>query len=84
MEQFGAFYAKTHFSELLEGAAKGKKYLISRHGHIIAMMIPFSEDRTLEEQGGAAGAIRAIKNLRTGTRLGKDLSIKTLKSEGRA
>jgi antitoxin (DNA-binding transcriptional repressor) of toxin-antitoxin stability system len=84
MEQFGAFYAKTHFSELLAEVAKGKKFLISKHGHTIAMLIPFSQDVAGEETGVVVGAIRAIKNLRSGTKLGKDLSIKQMKSEGRA
>ena len=83
MQEFGAFYAKTHFSELLADVAAGKKILISRHGHTIAMIIPFSKEMS-EEAGPVIGAIRAIRNLRSGTKLGKDLSIKEMKNAGRA
>jgi len=84
MEQFGAFQAKTHFSELLAGVETGKKFLISKHGRPVAMLIPLSKDLVEEEQGAIAGAIRAIKNLRSGTKLGRRLSIKQMRSQGRA
>lgn len=84
MEQFGAFQAKTHFSELLADVETGKKFLISKHGRPVAMLVPFSKELEEEEQGAISGAIRAIKNLRSGTTLGKQLSIKQMKSEGRA
>lgn len=84
MEQFGAFQAKTHFSELLASVETGKKILISKHGRPVAMLIPLSKDLAEEEQGAISGAIRAIKNLRSGTKLGKGLSIKKMRSQGRA
>lgn len=81
MRQFGAFYAKTHFSELLADVAKGDKILITRHGLTVAMLIPFTQSEEKEE---VPSAIRAIKNLRAGTTLGKGLSIKEMKNMGRA
>lgn len=84
MQQFGAFYAKTHFSELLADVETGKKFLISKHGRTVAMLIPFSQDLAEEDQGAISGAIRAIINLRSGTKLGKELTIKQMKNEGRA
>lgn len=84
MDQFGAFYVKTHFSQLLAEVAAGKRVLISKSGALVAMLVPFSKAMQQEEDGGVVSAIRAIKNLRAGTRLGKKLSIKQMKEEGRA
>lgn len=79
-KEVGAFYAKTHFSELLVQVTCGKEFTISRHGHSVAKLIPFSEE---EKESSADVAIRAIKKLREGIKLGKDLTIKNLKSLGR-
>lgn len=84
MKQFGAFYAKTHFSELLEAVSKGKKFLISKHEKPVAMLIPYTKNLKLGEEDSVASAIRAIHHLREGTKLGKDLSIKEMKKVGRA
>ena len=80
MEQYGAFEAKTHFSELLAAVIRGEKFIISKHGTKVAMIIPFVQD---EEVSPARGAIRAIKKLRKGLTLGKKLSIKKMREEGR-
>lgn len=84
VEEFGAFYAKTHFSELLAQVAEGGKFLISRHGHTVAMLIPFMKNASDEKELAISSAIRAIRNLRDGTKLGKNLSIKEMRSQGRA
>lgn len=76
----GAFEAKTHFSELLAAVCYGDEFTITRHGHTVAKLIPFSDTAT---ESSSASAIRAIKKLRTGIKLGKDLSIKEMKSAGR-
>lgn len=73
MKQFGVFYAKTHFSELLADVVKGEKFRITRYGRTVAMLIPVEEEK---DQNAVSGAIRAIKNLRSGTKLGKGLLIK--------
>lgn len=84
VEEFGAFYAKTHFSELLAQVAEGGKFLISRHGRTIAMLVPFMKNASEDKECAVSSAIRAIKNLRDGTTLGKNLSIKEMRSQGRA
>lgn len=84
VEEFGAFYAKTHFSELLAKVAEGGKFLISRHGHTTAMLVPFVKKTAEKKECAASSAIRAIKNLRSGTKLGKNLSVKEMRSCGRA
>jgi len=80
MKQYGAFEAKTHFSELLAAVIHGEKCIISKHGKKVAMMIPFFQE---EAKNPAREAIRAIKKLRKGLTLGKKLSIKKMREEGR-
>lgn len=81
MKHFGAFEAKTHFSELLREVMNGEKFMITKHGVQVAMIIPF-----VEEKKGTTrieDAIRALKKLRKGIILGKELSIKEMIEEGR-
>jgi prevent-host-death family protein len=40
MESIGAFDAKTRLSELLERVRKGESFVITRHGHPVARLIP--------------------------------------------
>lgn len=81
MKHFGAFEAKTHFSELLMAVINGEKFVITKHGVQVAMIIPFTQ----KEEGidPKKDAIRALKNLRKGITLGKKLSIKKMREEGR-
>lgn len=81
MKQFGAFEAKTHFSELLGGVINGDKFIITKHGVQVAMIIPF----TKQEEGidPVKDAIRALKKLRKGITLGKNLSVRKMIEEGR-
>lgn len=81
MRQFGAFEAKTHFSELLVDVANGEKFIITRHGVQIAMIVPYAKDE--QENDPISDAIRAIKKLRKGIKLGKKLSIRKMREEGR-
>ena len=79
-KSIGSFKAKTHFSELLVAVSFGETFTITRRGQKIAMLVPFSE----QEKGSAIDdAIRAIKKLRSGIKLGKVLSIKQMRAEGR-
>ena len=81
MRRYGAFEAKTHFSELLSDVMNGEKFIITKHGAQVAMIIPFPK----EEQGSdpVKDAIRAIKKLRKGIKLGKELTIRKMIEEGR-
>jgi prevent-host-death family protein len=79
-KSIGAFKAKTHFSELLAAVSFGEEFAITRHGKKVAMLVPFVEQ---EKSASIDGAIRAIKKLRTGITLGKNLSIKQMRAEGR-
>ena len=80
MKQFGAFEAKTHFSELLGNVINGEKFIITKHGVRVAMIIPFTQ----KEDGvdPVKDAIRALKKLRKGIVLGKKLSIRKMLEEG--
>ena len=40
MESIGAFDAKTRLSELLERVARGEMFVITRHGHPVARLVP--------------------------------------------
>ena len=81
MRHYGAFEAKTHFSEILGNVIRGEKFIITKHGVQVAMIIPFTpEEKSIDP---VEDAIRAIKNLRKGITLGKKLSIKKMIEEGR-
>ena len=79
-KEIGAFDAKTHFSELLAAVSLGKDFTITRHGHSVAKLIPFSEE---EQEHPCQSAIREIKKLRKSIKLGNELTIKTLRALGR-
>lgn len=81
MKHFGAFEAKTHFSELLGDVINGEKFIITKHGVQVAMIIPFVEEKN--ESDPIEDAIRALKKLRKGITLGKKLSVKKMLAEGR-
>lgn len=81
MKQFGAFEAKTHFSELLQDVINGEKFIITKHGEQVAMIIPFTEKE--EKVNPIEDAIRALRKLRKGVTLGKKLSIRKMREQGR-
>lgn len=81
MKHFGAFEAKTHFSELLGDVINGEKFIITKHGVQVAMIIPFTKDE--EGVDPVKNSIRALKKLRKGVTLGKKLSIRKMREEGR-
>lgn len=78
MTTVGAFEAKTHFSALLERAARGEEIVITRHGRPVARLVP----ATVAGEGRIEQAIATLKNLREGALL-DGLSWKTLRDEGR-
>jgi prevent-host-death family protein len=81
MKNFGAFEAKTHFSEILGNVIKGEKCVITKHGVRVAMIIPFSSEEG--DVDPVEDAIRALKKFRKGITLGKKLSIRKMRQEGR-
>jgi prevent-host-death family protein len=68
---FGAFEAKTHFSDLLDRVEQGERLVITRHGRSVAAL-----------QDVAAIVDRAVASTK-GTSLPKGKTIKDLINAGR-
>lgn len=79
MSSISYYEARTHFSELLDQVARGKKILITRHGRPAALLSPPPEETPKDVKA----VIDAMKELRRGNRLGKGVTIRTLIDEGR-
>ena len=75
----GAFEAKTRLSELLDLAAMGERFTITKRGKPVAMLVPLEEEprMTVEE------AMAAMDEIRGRVTLGDDLSARDLIEEGR-
>lgn len=72
----GAYEAKTHFSELLERAARGEVITVSRHG------LPMAQLGPIDARSNARAAVEEIRRLRERNSL-DGLRIKDLVEEGR-
>lgn len=55
-EPVSAYDAKTHLPRLLERAARGERFVITRHGKPVAQLVPF-------EAGDAASVLGAIERV---------------------
>jgi len=78
MKTVGAFHAKTHLSQILKAVEEqGEPYAITKHGRIVAIISPVSQEDPI------ALGIESIRKNRKGVKLGKDLSLKDLIAEGR-
>ena len=60
MESIGAFDAKTRLSELLDRAARGESFVITKHGHPVAKLVPGGQ----EDSERVAGAVERLKGFR--------------------
>jgi len=74
-----AIDAKTRFSELIDRAAAGEEFIITRHGSPIARLIPVKKPSTPQERREAIERMRKLSERLT---LG-GLKIKDLINEGR-
>ena len=79
MTSISYYEARTHFSELLDQVARGKRILITRRGRPAAMLTPPPE----EARKDIKQVIAEIKALRRGNTLGKGVSVRDLIEEGR-
>lgn len=65
METIGAFDAKTRLSELLDRAAKGESFVITKHGHPVARLVPENGhesddlDQVVEDLKAFRGSLKA-------------------------
>lgn len=82
MKTMGAFAAKTHFSEMLLKVVNGEKFIITKHGKKVALLLPITQEESREKQ--IEGLINTMQKHRKGITLGKNLTIKDMISEGRA
>jgi prevent-host-death family protein len=76
---YGAFEAKTHFSDLLDRVEQGDRITITRHGRVVAALVPSipKANNNLVEIGR-----RAWESTR-GTSLPEGMTIKDLINAGR-
>ncbi|MGO8751207.1 MAG: type II toxin-antitoxin system Phd/YefM family antitoxin [Thermoguttaceae bacterium] len=79
MTSISYYEARTHFSELLDQVARGKKILITRRGRPAALLTPPPE----EARKDVKQVVKEMKALRRGNTLGKGVSIRDLIEEGR-
>jgi prevent-host-death family protein len=76
--EVGAFEAKTHLSKLLEQVQKGGSFVITKHGHPVAELIPFRK----RDPDKIRDAIDSLKALQKNHGLGGP-SIREMIDEGR-
>ena len=79
METVGSFEAKTHLPQLLERAARGEEFTITKHGKPVARLVPAV---SATPKPDVRAAVEAMKQFRKGRSLG-DLSIREMIEEGR-
>jgi len=78
MSEIGAFEAKTHLPRLLERVQKGERFVITKHGHPVAELIPFRA----RDSSKIRAAIDDLKAFQRAHSLG-GLSVRELIEEGR-
>jgi prevent-host-death family protein len=78
MPTIGAFEAKTHLPKLLRRVANGERFVITKHNHAVAELIPFQPHDS--DKGRAA--IAGLKAFQATHSLG-GLSVRALIEEGR-
>jgi prevent-host-death family protein len=79
MTSISYYEARTHFSELLDQVARGKKILITRRGRPAALLSP-APGKSSKDVRQVIGEMKA---LRRGNTLGKRLSVRDLIEDGR-
>ena len=81
MTTIGFYEARTHFSQLLDEVANGKKILITRRGKPAALLTPPPREAEVDVRE----VIRQMKEFRRqhGPTLGPGLTIRDLIEEGR-
>lgn len=70
MPEIGAYEAKTHLPKLLERVEKGERFVITRHGHPVAELVPVAK-RDKDSIRRAIDDLRAFRKTlaRRGVRL---------------
>ena len=78
MAEVGAFEAKTHLPRLLERVQKGERFVITKHGHPVAELVPFKK----RDPDKIRAAIDHLKVFQKTHSLGS-LSVREMIEEGR-
>ena len=78
MSKVGVFEAKTHLPKLLERVQKGERFVITKHGHPVAELVPFRK-RDSEKIRAAIDNLKAFQKTHS---LG-DLSVRDMIEKGR-
>ncbi len=79
METIAAFDAKTRLSELLDRAANGESFLITKHGRLVGRLVP---PETVRDPAVVAEAVERLERFR-GTFEGMDReALRALVHEG--
>ena len=60
-ETIGAFEAKTHLSSLLDRAAQGTRFVITKRGRPVAELVPYVEGRTGSDRASVLAELRTIR-----------------------
>ena len=79
IRSIGTFEAKASLSRLLDRVIEGESITITRHGAPVARLVPMNGS----DRDAARRAVNEWKRLRAGNRLGRDLSVRKLRDEGR-
>lgn len=78
--RISSFNAKTHFSNLLSQVQNGSEFIITKHNHIIAKLMPIIEEN---ENIKIANIIKQIQISRQNYSLKLKGGIEKLKAKGR-
>jgi len=79
MSSVGSYEAKTHLAELLRRVEAGERISITRHGKVVAHLVPPSGQAGTSPGDAVAGLLEFASD----RDLGPDLSVRDLIEEGR-
>ena len=72
----GAFEAKTHLSTLLDRAAQGQRFVITKRGRPVAELVPYVEE---SKGSDLAMVLKELQSVRES--VGENLDIKALREK---
>lgn len=81
MPSVGSYEAKTHLPQLLDRVANGEKFLITKRGKPVAMLVPPDTGRKVDVRQVVQEMLTARD--KDGPKLRRGLSIRQLIEEGR-
>ena len=82
METIGSYHAKTHLPQLLERVEHGEAFTITRHGRVVARLVPATPNGVRSDNATVIAAMARFQE-EEAPALGRKLSIRDLINEGR-